>query len=250
MKEGVSGSIPRAARGGTSSRARTTQRARRFSVPISVMSNPAPPSRRTRRASGLRPGRARLAGTASYQVEPTAAGEVDDEEEAVGLDGHELAPTIDVGDGPALQGIEGWVERLEGREGGELAGFDGPAGEVPPEGSGERLDLGKLGHLPIVACQRAVVSPAIGAGRRRTGDRSSHRRSTGLPVLVVAAGVPDPDGRSNGRPFRAEVDVSTEQPTGECPCSVRSPPTPTSSPSRRKSSPVGRATTSSPARSR
>ena len=72
-KPGSRGSGPRAARGSTSSGWRTTQRARRFSVPISVTSKPgegakSSAAKPTRRAMGERLGRALVAGRSSHHL--------------------------------------------------------------------------------------------------------------------------------------------------------------------------------------
>ena len=68
VNSGPRGSTPSAASGSTSSGEVTTQRATRFSVPISVTSNPAPSSSPTRRAIGLRPGRRAVSGSRSYHL--------------------------------------------------------------------------------------------------------------------------------------------------------------------------------------
>ncbi len=66
-KPSASGSGPRRAMPGTSCGSWTTYTARRFWVPASVRSNPPPPRRTTRSASGPLPGRGGCAGRVSCQ---------------------------------------------------------------------------------------------------------------------------------------------------------------------------------------
>ena len=98
VNSGESGSSPSSAIGATSSGEWTTQRARRFSVPISVTSNPEPVvEAQAAGRAGSGPGRAAAVGTVSYHLIHPPRARWTTSQRPPGLDADELAPSLDAG---------------------------------------------------------------------------------------------------------------------------------------------------------
>ncbi len=171
-KDGVEGVDAQGGTPSTSSGSPTTHSARRFSVPISVTSNPDPPSNPMRRARGLRLGRARSAGSLSFHCDPAAPGQVQHQPLAVEVHAQVLPPPCDRHHGTPHERRTG-----EGRT--VLSAAMAPsshrrhalAGAALGEKAGESLDLGQLGHAPIL--------PRPGSTPVRPSRRATVKRWTG-----------------------------------------------------------------------
>src|ERR1700734_3312981 len=154
------GSGPSAATPGTSAGSATRYTARRFFVPASVRSKPAPSVKRSRKASGLLPGRGGASGRLSRQCRHQV---------------QELAVPLGAGDDPAPQRGQVGLVGLEDRDGRAVRAVDDmPAGPLSQE-AGERLDLGKFRHaIDSASCPGlfAPRSPRWGPDpARRLADR-------------------------------------------------------------------------------
>jgi pimeloyl-ACP methyl ester carboxylesterase len=179
-RRGREGSGPREARGSTSSGWWTTQRARRFSVPISVTSKPgegaksSPGEADAERYGG--PARTGLGGRKSVPpLDPAPPGQVDDQPETVEVEAEELAPAGAGGDPAAFEGVEGRVEGLQGGDGPQLAALDQPS-----RGSGRRGT-------------RPGPGPREARAPSHDADPSSVRRRPATVALVSGRAT---DGRS------------------------------------------------------
>jgi hypothetical protein len=75
---------------------------------------------------------------------------MDDQPETVVVHAEELAPSAAPGEGAAEKGVEGRVEGLQGGDGPELATLDPVTAEVIVEELDQGLDLGELGHRPMM----------------------------------------------------------------------------------------------------
>ncbi len=113
--------------------------------------------------------------------DPPASGQVQDEPQRFGMEEQELPPPADPGDDQPVQGVEGRVEGLEGGEGGQLRPLDHRTSRLVVEESGQRLDLGELGHLATPRSSRNRRRPARWAAARGP-QRRTPARPAGSPA--------------------------------------------------------------------